>query len=93
MGPLDRLLSDDLTRLTDRISAAAPPGLPRAVTEDRPDLAARIQDVEARLAGLRVDLIEGYERWRAALDEAEGLWGLATLWSEELASERRRRAA
>ena len=69
MNSMERVLSDDLTRLVDRLSVSIPEG---ALT-----LVRRHDEVEAILAGARASLIEDYARWARALDDLENVWALA----------------
>jgi len=42
-----------------------------------------LDDVEAQMATLRASLLEGYGRWRLALEDVENLWALAAWKSAE----------
>ncbi len=76
---LDKLLQDDLNRLLDRIAAIARVGTAAESERQQPDLRARIEQAEAALARLRLDLLERYGEWQRALEECENLWALAEL--------------
>lgn len=79
---LNRLLQDEMNRLLDRLAAVAPEGSAVALAMDDPELAARIEDEEARLTGLRASLLEGYRQWEASLQALEDLWALRALKAE-----------
>ena len=89
--PLARLLQDEMNRLLDRLAGAVPGGSVATLTDDDPDLAARIADEEARLTDLRALLIDGYRRWGESLQSLEDLWALRTLKADrpDRRSERR----
>jgi hypothetical protein len=76
MNPMERVLSDELSRLLDRLAAGIPEGALNRIRAT-PRLAARLNDVEASLAGARAALMEDYARWTRALDDCENLWALA----------------
>jgi hypothetical protein len=77
MNQMEHMLSDDLTRLIDRLAVAIPEGSPARIRMITPTLAARLADVEASLAGARASLVEDYARWTRALDDLENIWALA----------------
>jgi hypothetical protein len=77
MNPLERVLSDDLTRLIDRLSASIPEGAFERISATTPTLVRRHDEVEAILTGARASLIEDYARWARALDDLENVWALA----------------
>lgn len=83
MNPLDRLLRDELNRLLDRIAASTRAGVAGASARQLPDLRARLDEAEARLAAKRQALLEQYAGWQEALDACEGLWAIAQLELEE----------
>jgi hypothetical protein len=76
MNTLDRLLLEELNRLTDRIAAGAGED---TVAGLKPDLRARMEACEGRLSALRAALLEGYDEWARLLEECEGLWAVAGL--------------
>jgi len=83
MNPLDRLLRDDLNRLLDRIAASTRAGVAKVSERQLPDLRARLDEAEARLAAKRQALLEQYVGWQEALDRCEDLWAVAQLELEE----------
>ena len=92
--PLARLLQDEINRLLDRLAGSLPDGTAATLTLEDPALAARIDEEEARLTGLRAALLEGYRQWGDSLQVLEDLWALRALKADRLdraerASERR----
>jgi len=83
--PLDRLLRDDLNRLTDRLARSGGPG-------GGAETLARLEGAERRLTELRQALLEGYGQWRAAIDACEDLGALAGLKGDAPAQADRRAA-
>ena len=83
MNPLDCLLRDDLNRLLDRIAASTKAGVAKVSARELPDLRARLDEAEARLAAKRQALLEQYAGWQEALDVCEDLWAVAQLELEE----------
>jgi hypothetical protein len=77
MNRMERVLSDDLTRLTDRLAASIPEGALDRIRATTPTLRARLDQLEATLAGARASLVEDYARWARALDDLENVWALA----------------
>ncbi len=83
MTPLDRLLREELSRCLERIAGVSPEGLLAFITAQHPSLRGRLDEAEARLAGLRAELLERYAAWEAALRDLENLWALAALKQAE----------
>lgn len=83
MNPLDSLLRDDLNRLLDRIAASTKAGVAKVSASQLPDLRARLDEAETRLATKRQALLEQYAGWQEALDACEDLWALAQMELEE----------
>jgi hypothetical protein len=83
MNPLDCLLRDELNRLLDRIAASTRAGVVKVSSRQLPDLRARLDEVEARLAAKRQALLEQYAAWQEVLDACEDLWAVAQLELEE----------
>jgi hypothetical protein len=83
MNPLDSLLRDELNRLLDRIAASTRAGVAKVSARQLPDLRARLDEAEARLAAKRQALLEQYAGWQKELDACEGLWAVAQLELEE----------
>jgi hypothetical protein len=77
MNPVERLLADDVNHLMDRLAGTVPGGCLETVTSRHPVMRARLEEVEAQMAGLRAAMLDGYGRWRRALEDVENLWALA----------------
>jgi hypothetical protein len=82
MNSMERVLSDDLSRLIDRLSASIPEGAFERIRATTPSLATRLDGLEATLGSLRASLIEDYARWARAIDDLENVWALA-VWRRE----------
>ena len=85
MSPVERLLSDELIRMLDRLAASVPEGSVEAAGTS-PTLKARVDEVDARLADLRAAMVADYGRWRRALEDLENIWALAA-WRSAAAQE------
>ena len=79
MNPLDRLLGQDLSRCLDRIAGSYGEGTLASLNAHHGDLRCRMEEAEARVAGLRLELLERYAAWHGALKDLEDLWALAEL--------------
>jgi hypothetical protein len=77
MNQIERVVDAELGLLLDRLAASVPGGCLGAISAERPGLRGRLDEVEARLASARGALLEGYGRWRRALDDLENLWAVA----------------
>jgi hypothetical protein len=88
MNAVERILSDDVARLMDRLAASIPEG---TLGQMPPASRARLDETEANLAAARAWMVEGYGRWRRILDDVENLWALAA-W-RRAAEEPRRNAS
>ena len=70
MNPVERLLQDDITHLVDRLAASIPMD-----SATRQSLTAsartRLDEAEGQLAQARASLMDGYGRWRRALEDIE----------------------
>ncbi len=79
MNGLDRLLRDELSRCLEGIAGSCAEGTVTFLGAEHPKLRARVEEADARLAGLRIELLERYAAWQATLGEVENLWALAAL--------------
>ncbi len=86
MNELERLLTDDVTRLIDRLAASLPDGAMERVRVAIPTLAMHLDEVDDKLAPARAALLDDYARWRRALEDAENIWALAA-WRSAVAEE------
>jgi hypothetical protein len=85
MNPVERLLQEEITHFVDRLASSVPA---EAVTSHAmtPAVRTRLDDAEVQLAHARASLMEGYGRWRRALEDVENLWALAA-WRSTAAEE------
>jgi hypothetical protein len=86
MNPVERVLIQDLTGLLDRLAACLPEGGFDAIRASYPGLKGKLDDADARLAAARESLLDGYGRWRRALEDLENLWALGA-WRSAAAEE------
>ena len=77
MNPVERVLFDEVTHLLDRIATSVPSGSLGTAQAMNPALKARLEEADAQLAAVRGSMLEGYGRWRRALEDVENLWALA----------------
>ena len=91
MNAMDRLLQDDLNRLSDRLASRVAGETAAAVRSLDPELSERLDRSSAWLADLRLDLVDRYAMWARALEECEALWALAEaeVEAERMSLERR----
>ena len=86
MNPVERILYQELTQLLDRLATSVPDGSLERIRAANPALRARLDEAEANLAAAREALVEGYGRWRRALEDVENIWALAA-WRSAAAEE------
>ena len=86
MNNVERVLSDDLARLMDRLAASMPEGALAEMRTTMPRLRVRLDQVECDLAEEYASLAEAYGRWRRALEDVENVWALAA-WRSSVAEE------
>jgi len=86
MNSVDRILYEELTHLVDRLATSVPNGSLAQAAGANPVLRARLDEADAQLAAARASLLDGYGRWRRALEDLENLWALAA-WRRSAASE------
>jgi hypothetical protein len=77
MNPVDRVLYEELTHLVDRLATSVPNGSLAQAAAANPLLRTRLDEADSQLAAARATLLEGYGRWRRALEDVENLWALA----------------
>ncbi|MCL6641390.1 MAG: hypothetical protein K6T92_08465 [Candidatus Rokubacteria bacterium] len=77
MNRVEQILNDEITALVDRLAASMPGGSLEAAAAGAPSLRRRLEEVEGQMAAIRAGLLEGYGRWRRALEDVENLWALA----------------
>ena len=76
MNAVDQVLSADMTDLLDRLAASVPGGSLTAISAMQPTLRKRLDEMEDHLTTARAALLDGYGRWRRALEDIESLWAL-----------------
>ena len=89
MNAVEQLLYDEVTHFMDRLATSVVPGA--AIPTGIPTMRARLDDAESELATARAAMLEGYGRWRRALEDVENLWALAA-WRSRAAEEPREQA-
>ena len=77
MNPVEWVLNDELSRLVDRLAESVPGGCLQAIGAQNSTLRRRLDEAEVQMAAVRASLLDGYGRWRRALDDVENLWALA----------------
>src|SRR5439155_1485805 len=73
MNPVERVLHQELMGLLDRLATTVPDGALEAIRATNPNLKARLDDTEAKLAALRATMLDDYGRWRRGLEDLENL--------------------
>ena len=86
MNPVERVLHQELMGLLDRLATTVPDGALEAIRATNPNLKARLDDTEAKLAALRATMLDDYGRWRRGLEDLENLWALGA-WRSAAAEE------
>jgi hypothetical protein len=86
MNPVDHILYEELTHLVDRLATSVPDGSLAQAASANPLLRTRLDEADAQLAAARASLLDGYGRWRRALEDVENLWALAA-WRRSAAPE------
>jgi hypothetical protein len=76
MNPLDQVLTHEMTDLLERLASTVPGGCLSAITATRPTLRKRLDEMEDHLTHARASVLDGYGRWRRALEDLESLWAL-----------------
>ena len=83
MNPLERVLTEDLSRTLEAIAGTSREGTLDFITAHHPDLRSRIEKAESRLAAERAGLLAQYAGWQSSLEELENLWALAAWEASE----------
>ncbi len=85
MNSVERLLLEEMTHFVDRLASSIPPeGVPSHAMS--PAVRMHLDEAETQMAQARASLMEGYGRWRRAVEDAENLWALAA-WRSTAAEE------
>jgi hypothetical protein len=76
MNAVEQVLSVEMNELLDRLASSVPGGCLRAISAAQPALRKRLDEMEDQLTDARALLLDGYGRWRRALEDLENLWAL-----------------
>ena len=76
MNAAEQVLRADMNELLDRLASSVPGGCLTAISATQPTLRKRLDEMEDHLTDARVAMLEGYGRWRRALEDIESLWAL-----------------
>jgi hypothetical protein len=76
MNALEQVLSVEMSELLERLASSVPGGCLTAITATQPTLRKRLDEMEDHLTDARAMLLDGYGRWRRALEDLENLWAL-----------------
>lgn len=77
MNAVEQVLSAEVNDLLERLASSVPGGCLTAIRASQPTLKKRLDETEGQLTIARAALLEGYGRWRRALEDVENLWALA----------------
>jgi hypothetical protein len=86
MNPVERVLQEELRGLLDRLATSMPERAFESIRGANPTLKAKLDDADSKLAAARESLLDGYGRWRRALEDVENLWALGA-WRSAAAEE------
>ena len=76
MNAVERILSGEMNELLERLASSVPGGCLSTIAATQPTLRKRLDEMEDHLTGARAALLDGYGRWRRALEDIESLWAL-----------------
>ena len=76
MNAVEEVLSVEMSELLDRLVSSVPGGCLTTISATQPTLRKRLDEMEDRLTDARAMLLDGYGRWRRALEDTESLWAL-----------------
>ena len=77
MNAVEQVLNTEVADLLERLAESVPRGCLSGVGARQPALRKRLDEMESQLTIARTALLEGYGRWRRALEDVENLWALA----------------
>lgn len=77
MNGVEQVLNAEMDDLLERLASSVPGGCLASISGRQPTLRTRLEDMESQLTGARAALLDGYGRWRRALEDVESLWALA----------------
>ena len=76
MNAVEQVLSMEMNELLDRLASSVPGGCLTAISATQPTLHKRLEEMEDHLTDARAVLLDGYGRWRRALEDLENLWAI-----------------
>jgi hypothetical protein len=77
MNAVEQVLSGEVNDLLEHLASSVPGGCLTIIGGRQPTLKKRLDEMERQLTLERAALLEGYGRWRRALEDVENLWALA----------------
>jgi hypothetical protein len=77
MNGVEQVLRVELDELLERLASSVPGGCLASISARQPTLRRRLDEMESQLTAARAALLDGYGRWRRALEDVESLWALA----------------
>ena len=69
MNAVEQVLRADMNELLDRLASSVPGGCLTSISTTQPTLRKRLDEMEDRLTDARAILLDGYGRWRRALED------------------------
>ena len=76
MNAVEQVLSVEMNELLDRLASSVPGGCLTTISAMQPTLRKRLDEMEDHLTNARAAMLDGYGRWRRALEDVESLWAL-----------------
>ena len=76
MNAVEHVLSVEMNELLDRLASSIPGGCLTTISATQPTLRKRLDEMEEHLTNARAAMLDGYGRWRRALEDIESLWAL-----------------
>ena len=76
MNAVEQVLSEEMNEFLERLASSVPGGCLIAISATQPTLRKRLDEMEDRLTDARAAMLDGYGRWRRALEDIESLWAL-----------------
>ena len=76
MNAVEQVLRADMNELLDRLASSVPGGCLTTISGTQPTLRKRLEEMEDHLTDARAVLLDGYGRWRRALEDLENLWAI-----------------
>jgi hypothetical protein len=81
MNAVEQVLDTEVADLLERLAGSVPGGCLSGIGARQPTLRKRLDEMESQLTMARTALLEGYGRWRRALEDVENLWAVAAFRS------------